>query len=518
MALSKDNKKTNAMIDAGKLPESQRENVPQITPQGLTASLQKAQNALNQKTGQNVPLAGVGSTIKSTDFSGGQQQPKITPVAPPTQGAGLAGEIQQRADSFTQQLQADRKAKETALVQPRTDIQDFLKNLRGETTLTSEAYGQKGGVDAIDVELKNINNQILQEQVGLQRQIEKLEKNAQGMFAGGLEDQINDVQRESIRKQADLSVIQMGIQGRYDSAKAIADRAVSAYMEKQKNEYEALKFNYEENKDLFTRAEQREFEALSANRKRELDKEEEDKKNIYAIGLDAQQNGAPSSAVQAILAAKTPEEALKAGGSYIGALERQAKLASIANTNLSNRIALAKLGDPKAIAALGFDPRKVEEDLKTTELTAVELRQKRDRIQANTELTNLMTEYKALLDDVGFEGSTFGGTNLGKYDALRGRITTVLKKAEALGTLDTGVLQLVDKLIGESPEKSWANQNVFGFQARRISSALGTQISLINSNLNIDKKTLGDFTFNVKEDDINDVNDLWDTETSTPNK
>jgi hypothetical protein len=66
------------------------------------------------------------------------------------------------------------------------------------------------------------------------------------------------------------------------------------------------------------------------NRDRKLADEKENQTAIYDLGIQASADGAPSSVVERMLKAKTREEALAIGGSYIGALDRQAKQANIA--------------------------------------------------------------------------------------------------------------------------------------------------------------------------------------------
>jgi hypothetical protein len=133
-----------------------------------------------------------------------------------------------------------------------------------------------------------------------------------------------------------------------------------------------------------------------------------------------------------------------------------------------------------------------------------------DSVTANKELAANIQEYKNLLDDVGFEGTTWGGANLGQFDALRGRITTTLKKAETLGTLDAGVLQLVDQLIGQKPEKGGLTQNFLGFGSRRVSSSLGKQLELIQSKIKTDEERLGGAGgFTLTTSDLSELDALF---------
>ena len=133
-----------------------------------------------------------------------------------------------------------------------------------------------------------------------------------------------------------------------------------------------------------------------------------------------------------------------------------------------------------------------------------------EAVVANKELSSVISEYKSLLDDVGFEGTTWGGTNLGKYKALKGRMTTVLKKAETLGTLDKGVTDLVDQLVGQIPEKGGFTQNFLGFKSRQISSQLQTQLRLIEDRIKTDEARLGGGGgFTLTTSDLTELDELF---------
>lgn len=275
-------------------------------------------------------------------------------------------------DTFTQGLTEKRKEAEKPLSTSRQTLLDELKAMRGQSSLTSEAYGQDGGVDTIEQELNAINNQILTEQNNLRRRLETIDKNTGGGLASGVQAEKERIQRDSLRKQADLSVIQMGIQGRFDSAKAIADRAVSAYLEAQQQRMDILKFDYEENKDLFTTAEQREFDVMIADRTRKFQQEADTQKTIQDLAIEAQRNGAPSSVASQMLESGSVSSAMDIGGGYIGLIERRKANAAMANAELERRLALLKLaeaGDIKAMVELGIDPNApdAQEKAKTQE-------------------------------------------------------------------------------------------------------------------------------------------------------
>lgn len=259
---------------------------------------------------------------------------KLGEPTPATQAQGMMAEFTDATDTYTADLQAQAKAAEAPKTNALSDYISQLQGAKGLSQLTAESYAGKGGVDEITPELNDINDKIRREQLSMRRQTEAV-ANAGGQSKAQAQAQINNIERESFAKQADLSIIQQAVQGRYDSAKEIADRAVAAQFEQQANDLAILKFNYEENKELFTKAEQRAFEAAQGDRERKLEAEKQNKQDMYNLGVQASADGAPASVVQRMFQAKTREEALAIGGSYIGALDRAAKQASINASNAS---------------------------------------------------------------------------------------------------------------------------------------------------------------------------------------
>lgn len=215
-------------------------------------------------------------TISSTNLA---PAPDIdipqTPIE--TETTGLLGQIGAQTDAF--QKRQDKLAEETkSLRESRNDsLESLLSTIgsaEGEVARTAKEYSKEGGVDQTQAELSDINQQILEEQERLRRQEEAIEDNAKGLESTGVQGELNRVRRESLRTQADLSVIQLAKQGKYDSAKAIADRAVAAQLEGQKQELETREFIYNQIKEELTTKEQRLFETQQAERTRLLDNEE----------------------------------------------------------------------------------------------------------------------------------------------------------------------------------------------------------------------------------------------------
>jgi hypothetical protein len=245
----------------------------------------------------------------------------VTDPKPATGYASLGGVINNQATNFETQAKAelDRKAQMDAerfkLESTRQTLKDRILGGKTESGLKAEAY--KETVDPIKSELTEINTKIRNEQVALQREIEALDQTFQGSPQGRV-DAIQSAERKSLRKQADLAIVQLAVQGRYEDAKATADRAIDAELEQQRNELEVLKFDYEENKELFDKEDQREYEKYIKENEREYAKKESDRKAISDLSIDALQKGAPTSVASQMRAAETVEEAIKLGGKYLG--------------------------------------------------------------------------------------------------------------------------------------------------------------------------------------------------------
>lgn len=184
----------------------------------------------------------------------------------------LGGVIGQQTDTFL----ADQTAKaEAAKTAKDNSLEAFLKgklNTPGEAQLTDKTY--KDTVDPAEADLKDINQQIIEEQHGLQRSLEALDANPHGLMADALDQEKQKVKNTSIKKQADLSIIQLARQGKYDSAKQIADRAIAAELEVDKTNLETLQTIYEDNKDEFNTEDQRAFESAQTARQFALENKE----------------------------------------------------------------------------------------------------------------------------------------------------------------------------------------------------------------------------------------------------
>ena len=353
----------------------------------------------------------------------------IKPQATSTGAQGMSAQIESMAktnqDTFTRNLEERAKQLEADRATSKDIYLQSLLGSQGEKQLTQEAYAKT--VDPLEQELTDINNQIMAEQNAVRRRLQELDKNPQGLFGGALQDEKNRVERESLAKQADLSVIQMARQGKYDSAKEIADRAIQVRLEQQQTINEALKFNYDENKELFTKAEQRAFETAQADRERQLNKEETIMQKISDISIEAIKGNAPSSVIQKMRSAKTPEEAYFIGRGYIRDLDTELKKAQIDKT-----LADAKASDTTSGTLTERDLKAIDSSPQGKKLTSL------------SNLYQLSSTYKNLVDTYGFKAT---GPNKTLLDNAYADLKIAYKEAANLGALTGPDVNIIEEAI-----------------------------------------------------------------------
>lgn len=337
--------------------------------------------------------------------------PAQTSVAPAMQGTleaqaeatKVANEEKQRLAQQSNDVVAKEEVKNKSL-------REYVAGLfgsSGETAIRDQEY-TNNKVDVAKNELNEINNELLTEQNALRRRIEETEKTFGGTTSG-LQTEINRLKNESLSKQADLSIIQMAKQNNFSAVKEIADRAVALKLEQQKQTNEILKFVYEENKDLFTKAEQRQFEEAQKERDREYEEKLSKEKGLSEIKQSllksASSQNAPASVLRAIQGSGTSEEAIVAAGQYAGdILDRTKKQAELVKLN-------AEIAKIKSETGEATKPK----------LTAVQ--------SSALGYANRVNQANQVIDDLGSKftslGSYFGGINVFGI-----KIPNILKSSE----------------------------------------------------------------------------------------
>ena len=288
-----------------------------------------------------------------------QAEVQVTNPQTGTAMAGLGGALEAQTDSFAQGLADTTNQREAASVGSTRDYQSLVANRTGLEGFSLQA-DQDAGVFEADSALQDINNDLRTEQLARRRSNELITSTG-GQSKGQAQSQINNVNRESYSKQADMAIVQLAAQGRFDSAIALADRRAKAMFEQEQNQIDAAKITYEDNKDLYNKAEKREFETALTDRTNRVQAEKEQMQAVQKLAIDALNGGAPQSLVSEMMKSKTLADASALGGQFVGALDREqqrasieSSLASAAKDETSRLLDLAEAGDANAISTLGL--------------------------------------------------------------------------------------------------------------------------------------------------------------------
>jgi hypothetical protein len=122
------------------------------------------------------------------------------------------------------------------------------------------------------------------EQLRLRRESDKLRaNNPTGALASGLQNQLDDMERKSLSKQADIAILGNAAGRRYDTALSIAKDKVEMLMAPKKAELEGLKYIQENNKAFQTA----EFSNLLNRKNAEYEREMEEKNLGNAMIIEA---------------------------------------------------------------------------------------------------------------------------------------------------------------------------------------------------------------------------------------
>lgn len=216
----------------------------------------------------------------------------------------------------------------------------YLQELLGSSGISSSV--DREAENKAKIESDKFLSQLEQEQLAVRRQVESLQKkNSEGLFAGALESKINRVNRESLSKQADIAILYNSANRSYDTAKSIADREVQMKLEESKIRLTALEFFYKENKDAFTKEDDRLYAETIKKADSELKKKEEIENKIRDLKLNVAQFA--GSSAQSILSSLSSidtskpgafDEAVKLAGKYASdPLDRQIKQATLNKLN-----------------------------------------------------------------------------------------------------------------------------------------------------------------------------------------
>ncbi len=276
----------------------------------------------------------------------------------PVPASGLQPAINSSVQTFRTQSEQDRADREASLTTQKSGLDKSIEDIMGLNTEIGNVENtvDRTSQDTAQKEADRLTSEIEAEQLANRRKIENLQKNnPDGLFGGGLNQEINRIDRESLSKQADLAILQNSALRNYSTAKEIADREVQNKLEPLKIKLENYKFFYQENKADFNKQEERLYSEKIKEQDRAIKKEEDLQNQISSIKLEAARNGAPVSVLNKLSTAKTFDEALALAGNYNMSIADRAKtyelgqlMSSSGKGGLTDKQKTAILNNPTA--------------------------------------------------------------------------------------------------------------------------------------------------------------------------
>lgn len=262
--------------------------------------------ATGAKLGEGATTFAMPKDLNTMDASKVGGAAITTPIVSPYTSAGGALEAignlnEANKTALIEKDKADAEAAKLEAEQSKdkTGIQSIYEKLSGENAKKEDLY-KAGGVDVARKNVDELTSQIEAEQLATNHKIDLLDKNEGGGLAGSVANEKARIQRESLSKLADLSIVQNAALRKYNTMKDIADRQVDAETETLKTELDGLKFFYAENKSNLDKKEQRAYEEKIKEKDRLYNDAQDKLKSIQAVKLEAAKNGAGVDAISAL--------------------------------------------------------------------------------------------------------------------------------------------------------------------------------------------------------------------------
>ena len=212
----------------------------------------------------------------------------------------------------------------------QTDLQLAMGDAATQGAKREELYKQYG-VDQLSTSVAEIQNRIDATERSRQAQIQQLEQNKQGLYGGALQDEINRINRDFSKQQADDAITLSALTRNFTNMAAIADRQLEDYMAPIKANVDFQKELFKTNQSNFTQTQRDALQYKIAQDEKKQAKIEAEAKEFSDTKLEAlkgaAQQGASQDIIQAIQKAKTVEDVVKAAGIYGGDVMKRELLA-----------------------------------------------------------------------------------------------------------------------------------------------------------------------------------------------
>lgn len=287
-------------------------------------SVNESVKSFNTQSGARLPTL---SAINSESLNG--QQPVTIPPAPPeTAAGGISGLAEVVKEQTRLAQEQERKAQEAqaAVSTEKGKLQGLMERVLGVQESRARLE-QEAGLGVKQQKVTDYTNQL----EGLERaelnEIRALDN--QFMSAEGKNAAVREISRRYAFQKADVALLQSAANRDLDTASRIIDRKIALQLEPLQTQLEFTKLFYQENRDLFSKADDRAFQTRIKQLDQEYETTKENRTAIANLQLEALKNGVmiPASVMAELNKAKDAAEATqilaRSGISLQDPLERE---------------------------------------------------------------------------------------------------------------------------------------------------------------------------------------------------
>ena len=344
----------------------------------------------------------------------------------------------------------------------------------GERGATQISMEEQAGIPTLSRELVDVENQLRQKDLEFRREREAIQVTP-GLTQAQMQARLADVSRKQSSELADLEVIRQARSNTLTNAQSLIDRKVELEFGDKKAKVDALKFIYDENKDLLSKEEDK---LLSETIRREerafnLAKSSFEQLENEKIQLvrNAQANGAGNNVMSAILNSKSLEEAYRNAGSFGMSIDDKIKLAKLREAGLPETAGI----DAKILNTTQFKNAQAASNLKTTLQKAIDAVNKYGNYEkANAEGRGILDTLKVQLRSeisTALEQGVVQPGEAKSFDQIAGQLNKniFIRDKKTLGSLNS----LVDSMDKRIQSQKAALKSGFGVSDEAIDSALG---------------------------------------------
>lgn len=272
----------------------------------------------------------------------------ILPTTPTFDNSKVEGNV----NDFTAKNKTDAEIERlrTESNKGTAEISNLIKDIGITTAKEGEFLESEGGYEA-KKQYDEYASQLEQEQLRLRRETDRIRAdNPTGGFGGALSQQLADIERKSLSKQADIAILGNAAGRRYDTAVSIAKNKVEMLLAPKKAELEGLKFIQENNKAFQTA----EFNNLLSRKNNEYVQEQKKLETIENIKIEAVKNGFKN--VAAFEGVDNINDALKVAGSYLVSPKEKLELEKLSKDIKKTDLELALIEAKSTLGGSTGDP------------------------------------------------------------------------------------------------------------------------------------------------------------------